>query len=201
MDASESKDLRVRKTLTAIREAFAEMLLEMPYERITVTELSKRASINKKTFYRHYPVLDDLLREMQLSFATPFVQLTSGLRYPDDVDAITREFLIYSSQQGQLYDAVVTSGMHEEILDHLIEEMGTERLNGCQPPDGWSEKEWSLYISHVNYSQVYYYKQWVRDGREVPVNRMVALGVRLIADGALSKKAWSSAARFSVSSD
>ncbi|WP_350454750.1 TetR/AcrR family transcriptional regulator [Slackia heliotrinireducens] len=184
MNSEYKQDLRVRRTEESIRRAFAEMLLEMPYEKITVTELSKRAYINKKTFYRHYAVLDDLLQEIQREFAEPFAQLTAGLRYPDDVDAITREFLMYSAKQGPLYDAVISSGMHDDILTKVLNEMGAERYGIQNHPAGWDDNEWSIYIAHVTSSQVRVYRQWVQDGRKVPVNRMVALGVRLICGGA-----------------
>lgn len=187
---SSNEDLRVRRTRESIRKAFSEMLLEMPYEKITVTELSERANINKKTFYRHYATLDDLLEEVENEFAKPFADLTTGLRYPDDTDAITREFLLYSSQQGPLYDAMITSGKHDGIMSRVLEEMGAERSIAFDPPQGWSDKEWRLYLTHVNSAQVRVYKQWVDDGREVPVNRMVALGVRLICNGAILEKTW-----------
>jgi len=184
MNTAVKQDLRVCKTRDSIRGAFADMLLEMPYEKITVTELSKRANINKKTFYRHYPVLDNLLQEVELEFVEPFVELTTGLRYPDDVDAVTREFLLYSSRQGALYDAMMSNEMHGRILTSVIDEMGAERAACNEPPSGWDDEEWSLYVSTVNASQVYYYRHWVQEGRKVPVNRMVALGVRLISRGA-----------------
>lgn len=185
MSAPESKDLRVRRTLNAIRQAFVEMLLEMPYDKITITELSNRANINKKTFYRHYETLDELLEEVQLEYARPYVELTSGLHYPEDTDAIVREFLLYSARQGPLYDVIVSSGAYAGIYNRVLDEMSVERGQNETPPQGWSDKEWSLYLNHVNSSQVRYYKQWVEDGREVPVNRMVSLGVRLICNGAL----------------
>ena len=183
-------DLRVRRTQESIRSAFTEMLSEMPYEKITVTELAKRANINKKTFYRHYAVLDELLEEIQFEFARPFAELTSGLKYPEDTDAITREFLIYSAKQGPLYDAVVTSGMHEGILTTVLNEMGAERYGDDGVPEGWTKQEWSIFLAHVTSSQVRIYRQWVRDGRELPVNRMVALGVRLICNGSYLEKNW-----------
>lgn len=185
MNVEGIKDLRIRRTIGSIRKAFTEMLLEMPYEKITVTELSNRANINKKTFYRYYSTLDELLEELQLEYARPYVKLTSGLRYPEDADAIIREFLLYSSQQGPLYDAILSSGVYASILDNVLNEMSVERASEIGPPEGWNANEWSLYLAHVNSSQVRFYKQWVDDGRIVPVNRMVALGVRLLCNGVM----------------
>ena len=58
-------DLRVRRTLRNIREAFYELILEEDFHQISITELTKRADINRKTFYLHYNSLDDLVDELE----------------------------------------------------------------------------------------------------------------------------------------
>ena len=60
-----TEDLRIQKTMDAIQKTFEDMICEMDYEKITVKELCERARINKKTFYRYYSTLDDLLTELQ----------------------------------------------------------------------------------------------------------------------------------------
>ena len=51
MNSNGTEDLRVQKTITAIDQAFEELILTTDYEKITVAELARRARINKKTFY------------------------------------------------------------------------------------------------------------------------------------------------------
>lgn len=51
MNSNGTEDLRVQKTITAIDQAFEELILTTDYEKITVTELARRARINKKTFH------------------------------------------------------------------------------------------------------------------------------------------------------
>ena len=46
-----SEDLRVRRTIDSIKSVFEQMICEMDYSKIRVTELCSRAMINKKTFY------------------------------------------------------------------------------------------------------------------------------------------------------
>lgn len=70
-------DLRIQKTRAAIKSAFLELRRKKSIEKITVTELSKLAQINKATFYLHYSdiyslaediedeVIDDILGEIQ----------------------------------------------------------------------------------------------------------------------------------------
>ena len=60
-----NEDLRVRKTITAIRKAFEELICKKDYEQIKVSELCARSMVNKKTFYHYYPSLDALLAELQ----------------------------------------------------------------------------------------------------------------------------------------
>lgn len=190
MKLAGKKDLRIDRTQQSIRNALTELLQEMPFGKITVTELSRRANINKKTFYRHYASLEGLLEEIQHEFSEPFAARTSGLHYPQDVDAITREFLLYSAEQGPLYDAMASNDMHEQLFAKMMDEMGAERTSSSTPPQGWTNGEWSIYLSHVVSSQVHVYRRWVKDGRIVPVNRMVTLGVRLVCDGAYLEKSW-----------
>ena len=57
-------DLRVVKTLRRIKEVFLELLDQKPLDKITVTEISRIAEINKGTFYLHYRDIYDLFDEI-----------------------------------------------------------------------------------------------------------------------------------------
>jgi AcrR family transcriptional regulator len=49
----------------AIRRAFVELLEEVPLEKVTVTEIVKRADVNRSTFYAHYPDVYGVLEEIE----------------------------------------------------------------------------------------------------------------------------------------
>ncbi|MBB6215858.1 AcrR family transcriptional regulator [Anaerosolibacter carboniphilus] len=59
-DNSQKTDLRVRKTKRAIYNALTELLQKKSIDKITVSELSEKAEINKGTFYLHYVDIYDL---------------------------------------------------------------------------------------------------------------------------------------------
>lgn len=48
-----------------IRQAFLELLKEKSFEKITVTDIVKRADINRSTFYAHYPDVMGVIDEIQ----------------------------------------------------------------------------------------------------------------------------------------
>lgn len=181
-------DLRVQKTIAAIFSTFEIMLIEMPYEKITVTGLCERARINKKTFYRYFSTLDDLLKTIEKRFGESYIKRTHGLRYPEHAEEITREFLLFSSEQGPLYDAIVCSGQHERIFTDVITEMELERYAVSTPPEGWTEQEWNLYMAMVTSAQWRVYREWVENGRTVPIERVVDIACHVICHGALLRK-------------
>ena len=60
MNKSESK---YRNTALLMDEALLLLLEKKEYEFITVTEICKKAGVNRTTFYLHYESMDDLLYE------------------------------------------------------------------------------------------------------------------------------------------
>lgn len=57
-------DLRVIKTKRRIKEVFTELLNKKELKKITVTEISRIAEINKGTFYLHYKDIYELYSEV-----------------------------------------------------------------------------------------------------------------------------------------
>lgn len=43
-----------------LKEAFSELLSEKPYGKITVADVTRRADLNRGTFYAHFDSIDDL---------------------------------------------------------------------------------------------------------------------------------------------
>ena len=54
MDKTHRTDRRTRYTRQAIKEILLEELKTKPYSKITVTEICKKAEMNRGTFYLHY---------------------------------------------------------------------------------------------------------------------------------------------------
>ena len=63
-------DRRVQKTRAAIQRAYIELLMEKKSMKMTITELARRANIDRKTFYLHYDTTDDVLRDYNLKTDT-----------------------------------------------------------------------------------------------------------------------------------
>lgn len=58
-----AQDRRVVRTKSALARALFELLAEKEFEKISVTELTRRADVDRKTFYLHYGSVGDILEE------------------------------------------------------------------------------------------------------------------------------------------
>jgi probable dihydroxyacetone kinase regulator len=55
------KDPRNSRTCKAIVKAFKELLEEKDYEKISISDITRKAEINRKTFYYHFTDIHDLV--------------------------------------------------------------------------------------------------------------------------------------------
>ncbi|MGN0446055.1 MAG: TetR/AcrR family transcriptional regulator [Acutalibacteraceae bacterium] len=58
-------DRRVLRTKRMLKDALLELLKDSEIEEITISELCRKADVNRNTFYAHYSVPADLLREIE----------------------------------------------------------------------------------------------------------------------------------------
>lgn len=83
-------DLRIEKTRCAIRNAFLQLRVRKPLEKITVKELAALANINKATFYLHYRDIYDLSETLEKDVVNDCMK---GITHPKDVFTDTRTFI------------------------------------------------------------------------------------------------------------
>ena len=62
------EDKRIIKTKKAIYQALKELYLENDFEDISITQLTEKANIGRKTFYLHYSSIDDIVDEISTTY-------------------------------------------------------------------------------------------------------------------------------------
>lgn len=179
-----AEDLRVQKTMEAIQSTFKQLLCEKPYDKITVKELCERARINKKTFYRYYETLDFLLAELEGTYMDAYIRRTSGLRIPQDIEAITREFCLFSSEQDEVYERITCSPAFSHIQQTMTAGVMTARRLDRVALDGMPQGEAGLLLTFVTTTALELYRRWVADGKLVPAERFADIACDLVCRGA-----------------
>ena len=178
-----TEDLRVQKTIDAIQKTFEDMICEMDYEKITVKELCERARINKKTFYRYYSVLDDLLADLQGVMIEEYLERIKNYRIPEDLDKINREFFLYSAEKGSVYEKITCSGNYGYIRSRMISNV----MNSTWKNSTWLQllelPKQNILLHFIQTSTVEMYSQWVADGKKIPLEEMIKISNQLLCAG------------------
>ncbi len=73
-----SDDRRFQKNKKEIRKAFIVLVMEKGYDRLTVSDIARRADINRMTFYSHYDAVEDVFTEFVDDMEADIVDLVSG---------------------------------------------------------------------------------------------------------------------------
>ena len=182
MRTTPANDLRVTKTLEAIDASFRSLMLEVGYERITVKSLCERARINKKTFYRYYETLDDLLAEVMAAYAAAWRRRTTHLRMPDDLAEVARELFRFGAEQDALYDAITCDPAFVRMQAELQDDASGERAETV--PAGWTPERWHVFYAWQSAALLAMYRAWAADGKTLPVEEAAEMAATLVCRGA-----------------
>lgn len=66
--ARHDSDKRVIRTKKAIRTALFKLLETKDLSAVTITELTQKANVNRRTFYTHYKNITEILEEIEVEF-------------------------------------------------------------------------------------------------------------------------------------
>jgi len=181
MKITGNEDLRVQKTINGIYAAFEALICEKDYERITVKELTERAQINKKTFYRYYPTLDDLLAELQARYSQDYLKTVGTFTYPQDLAKSVRSFIEYSAKQNQAYEKITVSrtyvGIRQQMINQVMTETWHQSAEFAKLAD-WQQRALLVFIQNTGLGV---YKQWVVAGKKAPLEEVMQLAESLMS--------------------
>ena len=183
MSERKKEDLRVIKTLDAIRGAFREMICEMDYDQISIKELTDRARINRKTFYLHYESLNALLEELQDEIVESFLSQNVSYRSMADIKRSIRHFFEYAAAMPKLNERLLSSGSYQHVGDKINQKIMAQqaiRNKGAFSDDPLTD---NLVFVYFGANSTLLYRQWVKDGKQMPIEQLIEVATHLICDG------------------
>ena len=117
------QDRRVRKTRSALLEAFNHLLLSRRRGRIRVSDIVERANVGRSTFYEHYASADDLHME---ALSRPFAILADAAAGEGDAERL-KHLLDHFWENRQRARATLAGRTGEKAV-RLLTEMVEARL-------------------------------------------------------------------------
>ena len=117
------EDLRIVKTKRALTDAFAELIVDTPYDSLTVNDLCRKAGIRRATFYKHYKDKLDFLNKMTYSMRQSYEPPCKSALHCSTADYYTecvRLVLDFVEDCENLVLAIMKSGIRAEFLSSLL---------------------------------------------------------------------------------
>ncbi|MBQ9536315.1 MAG: TetR/AcrR family transcriptional regulator [Desulfovibrionaceae bacterium] len=182
-DCTTNKDLRVQKTLQSIEQAFYQLLLEKELAKITVTELCKRAQILRKTFYSHYDSIEQLLQEKLEILMQDYLQRISNYEVPKQVAEICESFYAFVTEQGPLAERIFCASVFQETGNKILRELVARTWQDAAWFQALSRTEQTLLLTFVYSAGAGLYRQWVENGKQIPVQQMSKYANILLSQG------------------
>lgn len=189
MDRQESKYFR---TATIIDEAFLEILETKDITFITVTELCKKAGVNRSTFYLHYENLSDVLSECVENMMTrlrayyPDITWESLKAEGQDrlvTDELILPYLRFLKDHQRLFQSVIRNSSKLSLPEYytkLFKDIFSPAMDNFQIQD-WKRKYVSAF--HIE-GMVAIVKEWIEGGCEESPEEMSSLIISCVTDPA-----------------
>ena len=149
-----------------IRQAFLELLKEKSFEKITVTDIVKRADINRSTFYAHYPDVMGLLDEIQMEIVTFFEQYLKKVSFTDLLENPTpylQLIIKIAGENEELYRLLSNSNVAVKQMENMKRLLIERILVTTQIPEQYKntfEYEFSVRFFLGGFIDVY--TQWLK---------------------------------------
>lgn len=105
-----------------IRQAFFELLKEKNFEKITVTDVVKKADVNRSTFYAHYPDVMGVVEEIQeeiLQYTQQFMEHVDFKDFYENPKPHLQHIIKLVAENNELYRLLMTSAMATKQMDQL----------------------------------------------------------------------------------
>ena len=177
------EDLRIVKTKKAIRTAFTEMICELEYNELNVKELCARAMINRKTFYLHYESLDALFAELENEIVEGYTKQAISYKSMSDIKKIIRYYFESMAHQPALNERMMCAPCYRHISDRINARIMEHRRRENEGVFDKDELKENLVFAYFGQCSAVLYRQWVLDGKTLPLEELIATATRLICGG------------------
>lgn len=181
-------DRRTRRSKEAIRNAFMELLCEKDLTQITVTEITRRADRNRKTFYLHYGSIDDLIDEILHEECEDTVKIieqtlganSSGIDIPKLYETMGSSLFSKFNRNSAVLRHIDTQSLitlMRPMLAKTFAEKDTLGLSSTLGP------YLEIFVAYFTSGILSLYSQWLTLESELPLETLSELAMATVAGG------------------
>ena len=157
-----------------IRQAYTALLREKDLSKITVTDIVKRADINRATFYAHYPDVRGVTEEIENEIIAKMLDMLKEFEFKDffrNPVPLLLELSRSLEEDADFYRILIKANGSEIFMEKLKKCFTDYMLNDSDiPEDMRHSKMVSLRVCYFAGGIVNLYKQWFRGDLDCSLN-------------------------------
>lgn len=186
--AQQSEDPRARRTRKLLQQAFMELMAEKDMASISIGEITDRATVNRATFYAHFPdkyaLLDSIVRELfeqrlaQHLPPAPTWNVQSLRALISTTFDFVGEFHHKCHHGDSQFDPLMERAVQQELAEVLLRWLKQARVAGMRPG-----LRLDLVASVISWAIFGPAVQWGRNGRTPTAEEMTDQTLLVITEG------------------
>lgn len=179
-------DRRVVKTKRAIRNAFAEALIEKHLNEITIKEIADRADINRKTFYNYYASVHQVLDEVENEIVSAFEADLADFDFRRDVQNPRETFKKLSQiieSDLDFYGALFRAKSNSHLRDKIAHMLRDKTIAFFQQKYPENPETLKIVAEYTLSGVTAVYQQWFESGRQMSMEELSKILSELVANG------------------
>lgn len=179
-------DRRVKYTKMVLRESIIELLKEKPISRLTITELCKKADINRATFYSHYRDQFDLLTQIESEF---IADINSYLDHflleagEDNIVQILVKILDYIDQNSELCHVLLGNNGNIDFQTKIIQVVSQRVVFEWKKKQRVDETTAEYIYTYVAIGSIGVIRKWLEDSNRKSPQNMAEFVTHLVYKG------------------
>ncbi len=172
-------------TKKAIHDAFVDMICEGLSDEINVKSLTDRAGIHRKTFYLHYTCIEALYEDELQKLSSAYADEVDNLPLPYNYYDLTKIlFEFYSSSK--YAERLFCDPKYQDFSNRMRQITLQHNRETFNPYSEYSEEMQNIINTFVTSASAYAFRQWVTDGKKVPMNEAIEIVSKLLESGVSS---------------
>jgi AcrR family transcriptional regulator len=179
-------DLRVRRTRNLLKKALIDLLATQDYSDISIREVTTRAQVGYRTFFRHYESMDMLLQSIINEIADDFLHTRLPPGISDAPIENTRRALQYAEAHAEIFRLLLRTS----AADQLAASVYAVALVEGELFYGDADMPGELVVHHFATSIISFMRWWLEndmpysvDEMTVYINRLLLIPIRGISEG------------------
>ncbi len=169
------QDRRVARTKRSIRLALIKILAEKSLEDVTVTELSRAADINRKTFYNYYGDVSMVVDEIEDEIAADFAAAINSIDFLEISKAPSDIFLRLArliEKDLEFYASVFAAKGQASLLQKIVEPLKKQLWESFEDQIGADAEEFKFLLEFVVSGMIAVYQSWFNSGRRQNIEEL-----------------------------